>query len=347
VIIAEERVHGGLASAVLVNSGNANACTGKAGHRVTLSTTAAVAGALGCAPSHVLPASTGVIGHLLPGERVVGGIPQLVRSLGPDGADAFARSILTTDRGPKLAWRRVSLGGGRRATVLAIAKGAGMIHPDMATTLAFVLTDAPVSRSALKRLLRTATDETFNRITVDDDTSTNDTILALASGAVGGPQLPGSGRVRERFARAFTDVLEDVAKLIVADGEGAERLVKIVVRGALNDKAALRVARTVATSQLVKTAIHGRDPNWGRLLAAAGRSGVSIDERRVNIRVGGVPVYSRGRPVGEAAEVPAATAMDQAEYAIELRLGAGEGQAHYWTCDLGHEYVRINADYRT
>jgi len=267
--------------------------------------------------------------------------------MGPDGADAFARSILTTDRGPKVAWRSVSLGRRRRATVLAIAKGAGMIHPDMATTLAFVLTDAPISHSGLKRLLRSATDETFNRITVDGDTSTNDTILALASGAVGGPRLPAAGPVRERFARAFTEALEDVAKLIVADGEGAERLVKVVVRGAASDKAAVRVARTVATSQLVKTAIHGRDPNWGRLLAAAGRSGVAIDEHRVNIWIGGVAVYRRGRPVGDAAEAPAAAAMEQAEYTIELRLGRGAGRAHYWTCDLGHEYVRINADYRT
>ena len=345
VLVCEERTRTGLASAVLVNSGNANACTGRAGHRATLSTTAALAGLLGTASNAVLPASTGVIGVPLPGDKIVAALPRLVKALSEDGAGAFANAILTTDRGPKVAHTRVKLGSGRTATILAVAKGAGMIHPNMATTLGFVMTDAALSRAHLHRVLKRASDRTFNRISVDGDTSTNDSLIALASGALGGPAVPVRGQITDRFEKALTGVLEDVAKMIVSDGEGAERLVKVEVVGASSEKVATAVARTIATSQLVKTAIHGCDPNWGRILGAAGRAGVPVDSDLVTIHVGGVCVFRRGRPL--SVEQEASAAMSSAEYKIRVRLGSGSASSHYWTCDLGHEYVRINAEYRT
>jgi glutamate N-acetyltransferase/amino-acid N-acetyltransferase len=220
-----------------------------------------------------------------------------------------------------------------------------MIHPNMATTLGFVMTDAALSRAHLHRVLKRASDRTFNRISVDGDTSTNDSLIALASGALGGPAVPVRGQITDRFEKALTGVLEDVAKMIVSDGEGAERLVKVEVVGASSEKVATAVARTIATSQLVKTAIHGCDPNWGRILGAAGRAGVPVDSDLVTIHVGGVCVFRRGRPL--SVEQEASAAMSSAEYKIRVRLGSGSASSHYWTCDLGHEYVRINAEYRT
>lgn len=345
VVVCEERTRTGIASAVLVNSGNANACTGRAGHRATVSTTAALAGLLGTASHAVLPASTGVIGVPLSGDKIVASLPALVQGLSEDCAADFAQAILTTDQGPKVSHTRVRLGAGRVATIMAIAKGAGMIHPNMATTLGFVLTDAAVSRAHLRRILKRAADRTFNRISVDGDTSTNDTLLALASGALGGAPVPVRGALSDRFERALTGTLEDVAKMIVSDGEGAQHLVKIEVVGAESVRAATAVARTIATSQLVKTAIHGCDPNWGRILGAAGRAGVPVDSDVMTVHVGGVCVFRRGRPL--AVDKEASAAMKQPEYTVRVRLGSGEAASHYWTCDLGHEYVRINAEYRT
>ena len=248
--------------------------------------------------------------------------PSLVQGLSSDRASDFAQAILTTDQGPKMSHARVRLGSGRTATVMAIAKGAGMIHPNMATTLGFVMTDAVVSRAHLHRLLKRSADRTFNRISVDGDTSTNDTLLALASGALGGAPVPVRGALSDRFERALTGVLEDVAKMIVADGEGAQHLVKIEVVGAESEKAATAVARTIATSQLVKTAIHGCDPNWGRILGAAGRAGVAVDSSIMTVHVGGVCVYRRGRPL--SVEKEASAAMKQTEYTVRVRLGSGE-----------------------
>ena len=357
VLLAMERLQGGKAHAVLVNSGNANACTGKKGAKAAEQTTLEVAQALGIRPSNVLPASTGVIGVVLPTRPVKRSAKKLVRDLAPDGAARFAEAILTTDQGPKAA-RAHFKHGRRECSVLAIAKGAGMIHPDMATTLAFVLTDAPVKKGFLRRALREATDATFNRISVDGDTSTNDCILALASGAAGGKPIrdgkkqKGAPRKRgvaaRRFVAALKEVLEDVALQIVADGEGAQHVARIVVKGAKDDRAALTLARTIATSSLVKTAIHGCDPNWGRILGAAGRAGVELDWERAEVRVGDVVVFRRGvTTMDRRTEKRAAAVMKRVRYDLELRLKDGKGAAHYWTCDLGHEYVRINADYRT
>jgi glutamate N-acetyltransferase/amino-acid N-acetyltransferase len=347
VVISERRLKSGLCQAILVNSGNANACTGKQGRQAALALTRAVAASLRVRSALVVPASTGVIGAQLPRENIEAAIPTLVTDLSEAGATRFARAIMTTDRGPKVAQAEVKVG---RTTchLLGIAKGAGMIHPNMATTLGFVATDAPLRRVTLSRFLRHATDLTFNRATVDGDTSTNDSIYALASGAATNRVIEEKSPAGRRFAGALTEVLESLAKKIVADGEGAEHLVRIEVRGARTHADAVQIARTIAGSQLVKTALHGCDPNWGRVLAAAGRSGARFNPDHVSMRIGDVPIFEHGTPVmTPKTGAKVAATMKRPEYVIAVTVGPGRGLGHYWTCDLGHEYVRINADYRT
>jgi glutamate N-acetyltransferase/amino-acid N-acetyltransferase len=347
VVISERRLRDGRCQAVLVNSGNANACTGKQGRQAALALTRATASALGIKNSLVAPASTGVIGVQLPESRMAAAVPALIEDLSEGGAMRFSRAIMTTDRGPKVARAEVKVG---RTTcrILGIAKGAGMIHPNMATTLAFVTTDASIHRAALRRMLTRATEATFNRASVDGDTSTNDSIYALASGAATSRPIAIEAAAGRRFSRALTEVLEELAKKIVADGEGAKHLVRIQVAGARTDADAVQIARTIAGSQLVKTALHGCDPNWGRILAAAGRSGARFNPDQVSVKIGEVPIFARGTPVMTTrTEAKAAATMRRPEYAITVTVGRGRGIGHYWTCDLGHEYVRINADYRT
>lgn len=347
VVVSERRLRDGRCQAILVNSGNANACTGNAGHEAALATTRAAAKSLATPVSLVLPASTGVIGVQLPAARIEAAIPELVEALAPRGASSFARAIMTTDRGPKVAEASVTLGR-KRCRILGVAKGAGMIHPNMATTLAFVTTDAAIEPKPLRRLLLRATERTFNRASVDGDTSTNDSIYALASGAAGNSTVLSRGAAADAFERALADVLEELAKMIVADGEGAEHLVRIDVKGARSDADAVQIARTVAGSQLVKTAIHGADPNWGRILAAAGRAGVRFNPDHASIRIGNVRIFHQGKPtMPPKTEAQATAVMRRDEYGISIDIGRGRGMGHYWTCDLGHEYVRINADYRT
>ncbi|MFW2386941.1 MAG: bifunctional glutamate N-acetyltransferase/amino-acid acetyltransferase ArgJ [Polyangiales bacterium] len=347
VTVSERRLKSGLCQAVLVNSGNANACTGKQGQQTALALTAVAARSLGVRSALVVPASTGVIGVQLPRENIERAIPELVDDLSEAGASRFARAILTTDRGPKVARAEVKVGR-TSCRLLGIAKGAGMIHPNMATTLAFVTTDAPLSRATLSKLLGRATELSFNRATVDGDTSTNDSIYALASGDATNRTIEEKSAAGRRFVGALTEVLESLAKKIVADGEGAEHLVRIEVRGARSDADAVQVARTIAGSQLVKTALHGCDPNWGRILAAAGRSGVRFNPDHVSMKIGALPIFEAGNPVMTAkTEAKAAATMKRKEYEIAVTVGKGRGLGHYWTCDLGHEYVRINADYRT
>ena len=347
VVISERRLKSGLCQAVLVNSGNANACTGKQGQQTALALTRAAAGELGVRASLVLPASTGVIGVQLPHKPMEAAIPKLVSDLSDAGAARFARAIMTTDKGPKVARREVKIG---RSTcrLLGIAKGAGMIHPNMATTLAFVTTDAAIDRATLSKLLRDATEQTFNRASVDGDTSTNDSIYAMASAAASSRGIEAKSAAGRRFVSALTELLESLAKKIVADGEGAEHLVRIEVGGARTDADAVQIARAIAGSQLVKTALYGCDPNWGRILAAAGRSGARFNPDHVSMKIGSVPIFEAGTPVmTPKTEVKAAATMKRPEYVISISVGRGRGLGHYWTCDLGHEYVRINADYRT
>lgn len=345
VVLAAGRLRSLTARAVLVNSGNANAATGAAGMAAAEKTTALLAEAIGCEPDDVIPCSTGVIGHVLPVEPFSRSMADLAGALRPDGGGDFATAILTTDKGPKVAEASFEFGD-ITYRVLAMGKGAGMIHPDMATTLAFVVTDAPVEGNALRAVLQSATDATFNRITVDGDTSTNDAIIAMASGLAGGKPLTGPGE--RALLGAFTEVLDTIAQAIVADGEGAEHVARIRTEGLRDSKSALEIARTVATSLLVKTAMHGKDPNWGRLLAAAGRAGVAFEIEKAQVWLGDVCIFRDGESLlSDETEAAASRVMAQPRYEIRLVLGSGEGQAHYDTCDLGHSYVTLNADYRT
>ena len=347
VQIAAKSLKRGRAQAVLINSGNANACTGARGERNALDLRAALAEQLGIRPTLVVPASTGVIGVQLEDKLIRKALPDLVSDLSKGGVARLSRAILTTDRGPKVRRATFSIGK-RKATVLGVAKGAGMIHPNMATTLAFVMTDAEIEPRWLSKSLRHNAELTFNRITVDGDTSTNDTIVAMASGQLGNTSIQSAGRSSTAWAGALFDVLEALAKDIVADGEGAEHLVRVSVLGARSDSDAVKVARTIASSQLVKTAIHGCDPNWGRVLGAAGRAGATFDPKRVSVAFDDVVVFRAGVPVmDKKTERRAARVMRAANYDLNVRLGRGRGKGYYWTCDLGHAYVSVNADYRS
>ncbi len=345
VELAHQRVQAGVARAVVVNSGNANACTGAPGTQAALDSSAAVAAALGVAPDLVLPCSTGVIGQVLPADRIANHADALVAALGADAAD-FARAIMTTDRFPKVVQCPVETSTGE-ATLLGIAKGAGMIHPDLdtglpqATMLAYLLTDARVNAADLRGALLGASQVTFNACTVDGDTSTNDTVLALASGVHAGIATQASLR------RAMEQVCGELARLMVRDGEGADHSVAITVSGLSSSEDARRAAYTVATSLLVKTALTGKDPNWGRLLAAAGRSGVRFDPNQASIHVGDVLICQHGMGLGADAEARATAIMKTESYGITLSLGSGPHAFTYTTCDLGHGYVDVNAGYRT
>jgi glutamate N-acetyltransferase/amino-acid N-acetyltransferase len=336
VRIAASRLRNGACQAALVNSGNANAATGEVGRDAARSTTRALARLLGVPRTAVVPASTGVIGVPLPADQVEAALPELVRRSSEKGAQRFARAILTTDRGTKAA-RATFPAGKKLYSVLGIAKGAGMIHPNMATTLGFVVCDAPVAPADLRAALKRATEQTFNRITVDGDTSTNDMVLAMASGQ----GRPLRGKALRLFEERLQHVLWRLAMQIVADGEGAQHVAKIVVEAARTEKQALAIARTIATSQLVKTALHGEDPNWGRILGA-------FDPDLAQVRIGDVLVYRNGvTTMTPRVEKRAASVMRKKSYTITLRLQVGPARAHYWTCDLGHDYVSCNADYRS
>ena len=346
VVLTRERSRAGRCQAILINSGNANACTGAQGLVDARQSAALAAAALGIDEELVAVCSTGVIGVPLPMERFVAHVPALVAGRAAEGAEAVARAIMTTDAFPKVAARRFAAGD-RECRVIGLAKGAGMIHPDMATMLAFVLTDATLASELAGSLLRKAVSRTFNRITVDRDTSTNDTVLLLASGAGGAAPLVAGSPAQAAFAAALEAVLLDLAKLIVRDGEGATKLVRIQVDGAASEDDALAVARSIATSALVKTAFFGADANWGRIIAAAGYAGVDLDPERVRICFDDVPMVEHGLGLGAAQEAKATAVLKQAEFSVSVDLGLGSGSAWYYTSDLGYEYVRINADYRS
>lgn len=340
LVVTRRHLERGTLRAVVVNSGNANACTGAQGEKDALAMARAAAKKLGTAPENVAVASTGVIGIPLPVDR----ISRAVERIEPDasGWDAFSRAIMTTDTRPKLAEREVWLGG-RPVRIGGVAKGAGMIHPDMATLLAFVTTDAVLDPGAARAALERAVAGSFNAISVDGDTSTNDMALLLASGA---SEVRPEGRETEAFAAALGEVCADLARQVVADGEGATKVFEVLVRGAASDDDARAAARTITTSNLVKTAIHGADPNWGRILAAAGRSGARVDARRATVRIGDIDVFSAGAPAAWDASA-VRRAFEQREILITVDLGLGGGSGRAWGCDLSAEYVRINAEYTT
>jgi glutamate N-acetyltransferase/amino-acid N-acetyltransferase len=334
---------GGRARALVVNSGNANACTGEPGMQAVNSTVDETARLLGLPRQEVLVASTGVIGQPLPVGRIVAGLPAAVEALSSHGGADAAEAILTTDTRTKQAERHV--GGPEGDFVLGgMAKGSGMIHPDLATTLAFVTTDAAIESEVLDQQLRRAVDLSFHRVSVDGDTSTNDMVAVLANGASGVEASKGAQAAA--FEEALTEVLVQMAREVARDGEGATRLLEVRVTGAASEDDALRVSRTVSGSPLVRTAVHGADANWGRIVAAAGRAGVDFEPERMTVRLNGLAVLEPGY-FSDYSEERASELLSRQEVVLEVDLGSGDAEATTWTCDLTKGYIDINASYRT
>jgi glutamate N-acetyltransferase/amino-acid N-acetyltransferase len=347
VLLCQQRLRRGQAQAILVNSGNANACTGDAGLAAAAAASQTAAGLLAIPASLLLPASTGVIGKPLPLDRIQHAIPALVSRLHPQGLTEVAQAIMTTDTFPKTSRIQGQIDG-RTVTLAGIAKGSGMIHPDMATMLVFLFTDAVVAPKALKAALKKNLASSFNRITVDGDTSTNDCILLLAGGTAGNPAVvelqSSSGEI---FTSLLQTVMADLAAQVVRDGEGAAHVFKVIIEGAATPAEAVKAARTVALSPLVKTAVAGTDANWGRIMAALGRAGIRLDPNRVDIYFGPHQVVRQGLGVGPEAETAAAALMATGSFDLRIHLNLGAYTDYYLTCDLTPEYVHINADYRT
>lgn len=333
--------------AVIVNAGNANCATGAAGYGASTKTVEETARRLRWRPDEIFVCSTGVIGVLLPVEKILRALPGIIRNRRPSARSfaEFSLAICTTDTRPKTAAASFRMAG-KRIHLVGCAKGAGMIHPNMATTLAFVATDANVSPSLLQKTLRGVTTRTFNAISIDGDTSTNDTLLVMANGAAGAPAIKSGSSAHRAFSKALEEVCHSLALQIVADGEGAQRVIEIEVLHAKSEAAARRIGQTIATSPLVKTAFAGGDPNWGRIFAAAGRAGVKFDPARVDIHMAGIPVLRRGQPLVFNERVASRRLLEKNVHII-VDLHAGPAGMHYWTCDLTAEYVRINASYRS
>src|SRR5450432_2550045 len=342
------KLKAGKARALVVNSGNANAFTGKTGRQATTLTAAIAAKALGCKPNEVFLASTGVIGEPLDATKFNGVLGTLAGQAAPGEWMAAAKAIMTTDTYPKVATATVKLGKAK-VTINGMAKGSGMIAPDMATMLAFVFTDAPIAAGALQSLLKSGVEDTFNAITVDGDTSTSDTLLAFATGAAAGaPKISRASDPRlKAFTKAFYAVLADLAEQVARDGEGARKLVEIIVEGATSKASARKIAMSVANSPLVKTAIAGEDANWGRVVMAVGKAGEPANRDKLSISFNGIRVASRGArdPSYDEAEVSAA--MKNPKIQIKIALGLGKGRDRVLTCDLTKEYIAINVDYRS
>jgi glutamate N-acetyltransferase / amino-acid N-acetyltransferase len=344
VLVSQENIKKGRARAIVANSGNANACTGEAGLQSARFTVERVAKELGIGPEEVLVASTGVIGAPLNTDLIGKALPELVKGLSADAVPRVVEAIMTTDSFPKLSLFE-GKAGGKSYKVVGMAKGAGMIMPDMATMLCFIITDIAVDPARLNEALVRGVERTFNRISVDGDMSTNDTVFVLANGAAGNGSL--SPEDFQGFRAGLTRVMEELSTMIVRDGEGATKLIRIAVKGAATPADALTAARTVANSALVKTAFYGSDPNWGRIMAALGRSGVRMREEAVAISVDDVKIVERGMGRGAELEAKAAERMRGKEFSLTVDLHEGEFEDHITTCDLTHEYVSINADYRT
>jgi glutamate N-acetyltransferase/amino-acid N-acetyltransferase len=343
VIVSREHVKSGGARAIIANAGNANACTGKAGLNDARRTAQLVAEKLGIGVDEVLVASTGVIGQPLNVDRIAEALPSLIEGLSPDGIPHAAQAIMTTDSFAKISHFEGS--AGRPYRILGIAKGAGMIMPNMATMLCFMMSDIRIDSHDLKGILSSSVETTFNRISVDGDTSTNDTVLVMANGLAGNRALTEADL--KAFAKGLESVMGELAQMIVRDGEGATKVIHMEIKGAHSASDALKAVRTVGNSSLVKTACYGQDPNWGRIMAALGRANIVMDEETVDIRVNDILIVSAGLGKGEAAEKKAAEIMLKKEYTLTIDLHQGDFEDRMITCDLTHEYVSINANYRT
>ena len=343
VVVSREHLRGGRARGLVANSGVSNVANGARGLRDAREMTRLLADAIGARPREIQVASTGVIGRRLPMERLRAGIPRAVAALSPHGFESAAEAILTTDTVAKLVSRR-----GRGYALAGFAKGAGMIMPRMATMLAYLVTDLAVEPALLRRALRGAVDATFNALTIDGETSTSDTVLVLANGAAGNTLIGvGSPRARE-FERLLADASAELCERLARDGEGVTKLASVAVAGARSDRDADRVARSVANSALVKTALFGGDPNWGRVVQAVGAAGVALRPAQVDVRIGGAQLLRRGEPAGGAAALRRAErAMKAKQVDIEISIGRGPGRARILTTDLSYEYVRVNAEYTT
>jgi glutamate N-acetyltransferase / amino-acid N-acetyltransferase len=349
VVVSREHLRKtkGRMRAAIVNSANANCCTEKDGRPASRATAASVAKELGVDPSEVIVCSTGVIGGEFRADKILAAVPGLLKSRASDAVmfTQFARAIMTTDTRPKWASAKCHIGG-KTVRVLGCAKGSGMIHPHMATMLSFLVTDAAVSPAMLDRALRSIAASTFNAITVDGDSSTNDTVSLFANGQSGAPAITKDGAPFKAFCEALAKVCESLAYAIVEDGEGAQHVIELELRGAPSDKAARQILQTIATSPLVKTAFAGADPNWGRILAAAGRAGVDFDYQRVDIWLARMLVCKGGREY-KFSERVASRKMQAVHVPVLIDMHSGKGRARVWTCDLTQEYVHINASYRT
>lgn len=346
VLLSEERIKRGTARALVVNSGNANACTGENGLIAARETSLLLSVGLGIPVEEIQVSSTGVIGVQMPMDRIRTAIPELIAGLPSGTLDDIAQAIMTTDTFPKME-ARSGLAGENSYTVAGIAKGAGMIMPNMATMLSFIITDADVEPTFLQQTFRQAVDCSFNSITVDGDMSTNDTCLILANGQAGNATITGGTPEAEEFATLLHDVLLSLAKQIVRDGEGATKFVEVRVNGAADNDDARRTAMAIANSCLVKTAFFGQDANWGRIFAAAGYSGAEIDQSKLSLCFDDVCMARNGIFVGGDAEASGTAVLKKKEFTVTLDLGLGSGSATVYTSDLSHEYVSINADYRT
>jgi glutamate N-acetyltransferase/amino-acid N-acetyltransferase len=344
VLLDRERIKSGICQAIIINSGNANCCTGTQGIHDAVAMARFAAEALGISEDSVLVASTGVIGEPLPIVRIKAAVPDLVQSAKPEGISDLAEAIMTTDTVPKIVSAQGQIDG-QTFYVNGVAKGSGMIRPDMATMLCFVVSDIQATAHILREMLLSATEKSFNRITIDGDTSTNDTIIFMTNGA-SGIAVKNSDQ-KNAFQSVLDDVLVRLAKLLVKDGEGVTKLIEIMVKGAPSKEDARAVADTVAHSNLVKTAFFGEDANWGRILAAAGRAGVAIERDKIDVFFNGVQMVSKGMGCGKAAEDQTTLVLKKPEFTISIDLNMGNGSASVFTCDLSVDYVKINADYRT
>lgn len=346
VILDRRHLQSHRGRAIIVNSGNANACTGRQGLISAQTMAAVVARRLAIPVEQVFVGSTGVIGRALPIDRITRAVPTLISRLSAQGGDQAAQAILTTDLRPKTVAVQARIGG-RLITVGGMAKGSGMIHPNMATMLAYLTTDAAIAPSALQRALKSATDRSFNCITVDGDTSTNDTVLCLANGLAKNQMIEPGTRSYGLFERLLTEAAQGLALMICRDGEGVTKVVKVLVEGAPTPAKAKRVAVTVATSSLFKTALFGEDANWGRVMAAIGRSGVEINPDKVVVRFDNIVMVRRGVGTGLDTEKKIAKVFKRKEFTVAIHLAQGSACAHMWTTDLSYNYVRINASYRS
>ena len=346
VILDRLHLRRGVGRAILVNSGNANACTGRQGMAAAQRTAALVARALQIPIHEVFIGSTGVIGRALPVERIVKALPALFKNLSSRGGANAARAIMTTDLKPKSVVRQKRING-RLVAIGGMAKGSGMIHPDMATMLGYLTTDAAITRTALQRALTQAVNESFNCISVDGDTSTNDTVLCLANGMAGNRPIKEGTQAFRQFVQLLTEACQPLALAICRDGEGVTKVVKIEVAGAKHRSEARQVAQTIGTSNLVKTALFGEDANWGRVMAAIGRAGVPLNPSKVAVSFGGIPMVRKGVGLGLRAERRIAKVFQRKEFTIRVELGQGRHHCHLWTTDLSYDYVRINASYRS